>query len=182
MTKPRRPVALPVTVRKGCAFLLLFAMSFGGAGTIQGAVRTEGYDPLRQITAQLLRPNYLILQDLSGSMNWDVSAHSLIENEDSVGRLVWSVACLDGNPGPTPTPTATPTDTPTATPTITPTDTATTTPTVTPTDTPTLTPTLTSTPTLTQTPTVTPTSTSTFTPTVTPTLTPTPTSTPTNTA
>ena len=117
MTKPRLPVALPITVRKACAFLLLFVMTFGGAGTLQGATRTEGYDPLRQITAQLLRANLLILQDVSGSMRWDVHAHSLLEDEDSVGRLVWSVTCLDGNPGPTPTPTVTPTDTPTITPT-----------------------------------------------------------------
>src|SRR5271169_5267275 len=116
MTKPRRPIAIPVTVRKACAFFLLFAMTFGGAGTLQGAARTEGFDPLRQLTAQLLRADLLILQDLSGSMRWDVYAHSLIENEDSVGRLVWSVSCLDGNPGPTPTPTVTPTDTPTLTP------------------------------------------------------------------
>jgi hypothetical protein len=78
MTNPRRLVALPVSVRKGCAFLLLFAMIFGGAGTVQGASRTEGYDPLRQLTAQLLRANLLILQDVSGSMRWDVYAHSLI--------------------------------------------------------------------------------------------------------
>ncbi|HEX2709475.1 MAG TPA: hypothetical protein VHM68_01360, partial [Candidatus Deferrimicrobium sp.] len=90
MTKPRRPVALPVSVRKGCSFLLLFAMIFGGAGTVQGqTTRPEGLDPLRQITAQLLRPDLLILQDVSGSMRWDVHAHSLIEDEDSVGRLVW---------------------------------------------------------------------------------------------
>ena len=68
MMKPRRSVALPVGVRKASAFLLLLAMSFGGAGTVQGATRTEGYDPLRQLTAQLLRANLLILQDLSGSM------------------------------------------------------------------------------------------------------------------
>ena len=131
MTKPRRPIALPVGVRKGCAFLLLLIMIFGGAGTLQGATRNEGYDPLRQITAQLLRANLLILQDVSGSMRWDVHAHTLLEDEDSVGRLVWSVPCLDGNPGPTPTPTDTPTptatatDTPTATSTFTPTFTAT---------------------------------------------------------
>src|ERR1700687_1057870 len=177
MLKPRRPVTLPVAVRKGCACLLLFAMSFGGAGTAVAGARTEGYDPLRQLTAQLLRANLLILQDLSGSMRWDVRGHSLIENEDSVGRLVWSVTCLDGNPGPTPTPTATPTETPTATPTVTPTFTATATPTTTPTETPTQTPT--------QTPTVTPTSTPTSTPTITPTptqtFTPTKTPTPTGT-
>src|ERR1035441_4936692 len=117
MTKPRRPVAIPVTLRKGCAFLLLFAMSFGGAGTVQGAVRTEGFDPLRQLTAQLLRADLLILQDVSGSMRWGVDVPTIISDEDSVGRLVWSVTCLDGNPGPTPTPTSTPTETLTQTPT-----------------------------------------------------------------
>src|SRR5512141_2108956 len=125
MTKPRRPLTLPVTLRKGCAFLLLFMMCFGGAGTVEAVTRTEGYDPLRIITAQLLRANLLILQDVSGSMRWDVSAHSLIEDEDSVGRRVGSVTCLDGNPGPTPPPTDTPTETPTTTPTVTPTSTET---------------------------------------------------------
>jgi len=109
MTKPCRPIALPVTVRKACALFLLFAMAFGGVGTVQAATPAEGYDPLRQITSQLLRANLLILQDLSGSMAWDLYGHSLIEDEDSTGRLVWDVACLDSNPGPTPTPTGTPT-------------------------------------------------------------------------
>jgi hypothetical protein len=173
MTNPRRLVALPVSVRKGCAFLLLFAMIFGGAGTVQGASRTEGYDPLRQLTAQLLRANLLILQDVSGSMRWDVYAHSLIEDEDSVGRLVWSVTCLDGNPGPTLTPTVTPT--PTFTVTETPTQTSTFTPTFTATSTSTETPTFT--PTVTATNTFTRTSTPTFTPTLTATVTNTATST-----
>src|ERR1017187_9672344 len=175
MTKPRRPVAIPVTVRKACAFLLLFAMAFGGAGTVQGAVRSEGFDPLRQITAQLLRANLLILQDVSGSMRWDVSGHTVIEDEDSVGRLVWSVTCLDGNPGPTPTPTSPPTETPTQTPTVTPTSTET----PTQTSTQTSTPTVTQTPTLTLTPTATVPATATLTPTLTPTLTATLTFTPT---
>jgi hypothetical protein len=187
MTKPRRRVALPVFLRKASAFALLVVMAFGGAGSVQAAGTTEGYDPLRQITAQLLRANLLILQDLSSSMAWDIYGHSLIEDEDSVGRLVWSVTCLDSNPGPTPTNTPTPTETPTATPTVTPTFTSTATPTVTPTVTPTatftLTPTVTPTVTPTRTPTNTPTitNTATITPTVTPTRTPTRTPTPTHT-
>jgi hypothetical protein len=187
MTKPRHAVALPVSVRKGCASLLLLVMIFGGAGTVQGATRTEGYDPLRQITAQLLRANLLILQDVSGSMRWDVAAHTLIEDEDSVGRLVWSVTCLDRNLGPTPTntvtptPTVTDTPTPTSTSTVTPTVTVTNTPTstITPTNTATVTSTATQTSTATLTPTFTPTVTPTATNTATATTTPTPTATPT---
>ncbi len=47
---PRPAFRLPAPVRKACALLLLFVMGFGGAGTAQAAA-TEGYHPLRQITA-----------------------------------------------------------------------------------------------------------------------------------
>src|SRR5664279_830966 len=100
MTKRRRS-ALPPFLRKASAVLLLAVMAFGGAGSVQAVTLTEGFDPLRQITAQLLRANLLILQDLSGSMAWDLYGHTVVEDEDSVGRLVWSVSCLDGNTGPT---------------------------------------------------------------------------------
>ena len=109
--KPKISLRLPVRARKACALLLLFLMAFGGAGSAQGAA-TEGYDPLRQITQQLLRANLLILQDLSGSMRWDVYGNDLYEKEDSVGRLVWFVTCLEPAQVATPIPTATPTFTP----------------------------------------------------------------------
>ena len=111
--RSRLSFRLPVTVRKAFALLLLFVMAFGGAGTAQGAA-TEGYDPLRQITAQVLRANLLILQDLSGSMKWDVYGNQLYEEEDSVGRLVWFTTCINAAPVATPTPTMTPTASSTA--------------------------------------------------------------------
>ena len=36
------------------------------------AAPTEGYDPLRQITAQLIKANLLIVQDVTGSMAQDI--------------------------------------------------------------------------------------------------------------
>jgi hypothetical protein len=53
--------------------------------------QTEGYDPLRQITAQLMKANLLILQDITGSMAWypDTSSPTPSKGDDSRGHLFW---------------------------------------------------------------------------------------------
>jgi hypothetical protein len=50
--------------------------------------QTEGYDPLRQITAQQARANLMILLDITGSMAGDVNGVSV--GVDSVGAPSWS--------------------------------------------------------------------------------------------
>lgn len=54
--------------------------------------QTEGYDPLRQITAQLMKANLLILQDITGSMAWfpDSSSPTPTKGDDSRGNLFWN--------------------------------------------------------------------------------------------
>ncbi|HQR45376.1 MAG TPA: hypothetical protein PK598_05080, partial [Thermoanaerobaculia bacterium] len=176
--RPGLRFALPAGLRKSLAALLGLLLGLGSPGV--ALAYDEGYDPLRQITQQVIPPNLMIVLDRSGSMRWDAFGNELFEGDDSVGRLVWyGGICISARPvdTPTPTPTETPTQTPTATetptttPTTTPTETPTltATPTITPTNTPTETPT--ETPTVTATPTVTPTFTPTSTPTVTPTAT-----------
>ena len=179
--KPARLItALRPGIRRAVALLLLAVMAFGGTPVAEAQI-VEGYYPLQQLAVQQLRANLLIVQDISGSMSWDVYKAPVIEAEDSVGRLIWNVTCLGNNPGPTPTMTATPTPTATETPTPTPTSTSTPTVTVTPTPTSTDTPspsptaTNTSTPTYTSTPTATPSPSPSPTATNTPTKTPTPT-------
>jgi hypothetical protein len=55
--------------------------------------QTEGYDPLRQITAQLMKANLLILQDITGSMAWypDINSSPTTpsKGDDSRGHLFW---------------------------------------------------------------------------------------------
>lgn len=188
--------------------LSLLLAAPGLAETLRPA--NEGYDLMRQITTQFVRPNILIVLDVSGSMSLDYLGNELnvfdpitardinriiwngADSTGSVPKLGWAMgvgaSCLEPTPTPTiPPPTATPTETPEPpTPTRTRRDTRTPTRTPTtgpPTSTPTRTPTR---PTPTRTPTVptrTPTRTPTTGPTRTPTRTPTtgPTRTPTRT-
>ena len=161
----------------------------------------EGYDLMRQITTQFVRPNILIVLDVSGSMSLDYLGNELsvfdpitsrdmnkiiwngADSTGSVPRIGWApgegASCLEPTPTPTiPPPTATPTETPAPTETPEPTNTPRNTRTRTPTETPEPTNTRTRTPTRTPTgPTRTPTRTATVpTPTRTPTVrTPTPT-------
>jgi len=59
----------------------------------------EGYDPLRQITAQVMKANLLILQDVTGSMAWYPDYGLSVDSntfayptygDDSRGHLFWS--------------------------------------------------------------------------------------------
>lgn len=56
--------------------------------------QTEGYDPLRQITAQIMKANLLILQDITGSMAWypdhGSSPTTPSKSDDSRGHLFWN--------------------------------------------------------------------------------------------
>jgi hypothetical protein len=66
--RPLRAAALAIAG----AFLALPA----AAQTIDPA--NEGYDPMRQISTQFVRPNILLVFDVSGSMSWDeVSSHGV---------------------------------------------------------------------------------------------------------
>jgi hypothetical protein len=180
------------------AGLLLLLAVPGLAATLHPS--NEGYDLMRQITTQFVRPNILIVLDVSYSMAWDYLGDDLniydppitrdmnkivwngADSTGSVPKIGWvsgvGSACVVATPTPTVTPTVTATPTPTlAPPTATPTITST--PTNTPRNTRTPTPTETATPTNTRTPTPTRTPTG---PTRTPTRTatvPTPTRTPT---
>ncbi len=54
---------------------------------------TEGYDPLRQITAQIQKANLLIVEDVTGSFAWWPSSNSTpTRSENSFGYLVWGGA------------------------------------------------------------------------------------------
>src|SRR5512139_3762950 len=129
MSRPRVGLALPAFVRKAVAVAMGLLLVLGSEG-IALAAYEEGYDPLRQITQQVIPPNLMVVLDRSGSMRWDAFGNELFEGDDSIGRLVWyGGICV--NPKPTSTPTPTPTETPTSTPT------STETPTATPTSTPT---------------------------------------------
>ncbi|HUM03609.1 MAG TPA: hypothetical protein VL084_15065, partial [Thermoanaerobaculia bacterium] len=120
MSRPRLRFALPAAVRKAVAVAMGLLLVLGSEGIAFGY--DEGYDPLRQITQQVIPPNLMIVLDRSGSMRWDVYGNELFEGDDSVGRLVWyGGICLGPKQPPPPTPTNTPTATPTETPTVTPT-------------------------------------------------------------
>jgi hypothetical protein len=177
------------------AGLMLLLAVPGLAATLHPS--NEGYDLMRQITTQFVRPNILIVLDASYSMAWDYLGNDLniydpptarginqiiwngADSTGSTPRIGWvpgvGTACMVATPTPAP-PTPTPTVTETPVP-PTPTEP---TPTRTPRNTRTPTPTFTVTPTRatpTRTPTR-PTPTVTRTPTRTPTV-PTPTRTPT---
>lgn len=50
---------------------------------------TEGYDPMRQITAQLVKANLLIVQDVTGSMADDIYSFEASNGQHAHGRLYW---------------------------------------------------------------------------------------------
>ena len=51
--------------------------------------KPEGYDPLRQITKQLVKANLLIVLDTTGSMSGDAPGNNLLDGDDATGRLSW---------------------------------------------------------------------------------------------
>jgi hypothetical protein len=56
------------------------------------AQQTEGYDPLRQITQQIMKANLMILQDVTGSLAWypDSSSPTPTAGDDGRGNLYWN--------------------------------------------------------------------------------------------
>lgn len=76
--------------------LLLFL-----AGPLAGQTRSEGYDPMRQITAQLVKANLLIVQDRTGSMQGDKFGYDIgdadgvttdgpdVSPDNVTGRMFW---------------------------------------------------------------------------------------------
>ena len=82
--------------------LALAALVAAAAPAPLAGQSTEGYDPMRQITAQLVKANLLIVLDTSGSMAWDMPGNTLgdgdsltkydgadISGEAVTGRLFW---------------------------------------------------------------------------------------------
>lgn len=68
---------------------LATVLVLAGGWATPGSAQTEGYDPLRQITKQLVKANFLIVLDTTGSMGGDVNGVGLKDVEDSTGRLSW---------------------------------------------------------------------------------------------
>ncbi len=55
------------------------------------AVPVEGYDPLRQITQQVLKANLLLVLDTTGSQAWTTyGPNTLTQGQDSTGHLFWN--------------------------------------------------------------------------------------------
>ncbi|MFZ5785023.1 MAG: hypothetical protein ACOY3Y_01150, partial [Acidobacteriota bacterium] len=72
----------------------------------------EGYDLMRQITAQIPRPNLLVVLDTSNSMRWDFVGNDLgVDVTGTLPKATWIARCDEPEPTPTPTPTVTPTAT-----------------------------------------------------------------------
>jgi hypothetical protein len=71
--------------------LLLGALLLVAAPALQAA--DEGIDPMRQITEQMDAANFLIVQDVTGSMRWDDAGNSLSYAENSTGNLFWNQGC-----------------------------------------------------------------------------------------
>src|SRR5512136_2551377 len=104
--------------------------------------KNEGYDIMRQITTQIMRPNVLIVLDVSNSMGWDYLGNNLniynppypgyiwdivwngADSTGSMPKLGWTYGtgspCYVAPPTPTPVIPPTVTPTPTRTPTRTP--------------------------------------------------------------
>ncbi|MEO6325277.1 MAG: hypothetical protein ABIT01_01685 [Thermoanaerobaculia bacterium] len=78
-----------------CRTQVRFAIIAGALATLASAapvfaqVKPEGYDPLRQITKQLVKANLLIVLDTTGSMAGDAPGNQLLDGADSTGRISW---------------------------------------------------------------------------------------------
>ncbi len=90
--KTHRPLALALAALVAAAL----------PAPLAGQTPTEGYDPMRQITAQLVKANLLIVLDTSGSMAWDMAGTTLgdtdaftkydganVDGDAVTGRLFW---------------------------------------------------------------------------------------------
>ncbi|MDX9732784.1 MAG: PilC/PilY family type IV pilus protein [Thermoanaerobaculia bacterium] len=71
--------------------LLLAVLLLAAAPALRAA--DEGVDPMRQITEQMDSANFLIVQDVTGSMRWDFRGNTLSYQENSTGNLFWNSGC-----------------------------------------------------------------------------------------
>lgn len=71
--------------------LLLAVLLLAAAPVLEAA--DEGIDPMRQITEQMDAANFLIVQDVTGSMQWDFKGATLSYRENSTGNLFWNTGC-----------------------------------------------------------------------------------------
>jgi len=71
------------------ALLTVFALAAAaGAQTIDPT--NEGYDPMRQISSQFVRPNILLVFDVSGSMAWDeINNHTVGTDQTGTWLTAW---------------------------------------------------------------------------------------------
>ena len=71
--------------------LLLAVLLALASPALLGQTQTEGYDPMRQITAQLMKANLHIVQDVTGSMErWPDSSDEPVGKANAFGYLIWS--------------------------------------------------------------------------------------------
>ncbi len=78
----------PATRTLALAFSVLVVIATSIPALSQTAP-SEGYDPLRQITAQLVKANLLIVQDVTGSMAYDIYSYTAPNGQHAHGRLNW---------------------------------------------------------------------------------------------
>lgn len=63
---------------KSVLLVMVACMAFAlGAGAVPPDPTTEGVDLMRQITTQWVRPNLLLVLDISGSMTWDMWGYAV---------------------------------------------------------------------------------------------------------
>jgi len=64
------------------ARLTLLLAAAAVVACVSAARADEGFDPMKQITSQWVRPNLLLIMDVSGSMAWDLYGTSVGVDED----------------------------------------------------------------------------------------------------
>jgi len=70
---------------------LLLAVLLLASRALLGQPQTEGYDPMRQITAQIMKANLHIVQDVTGSMErWPDSSNEPTGKANAFGYLAWA--------------------------------------------------------------------------------------------
>ncbi len=93
-THPRTPALL---------LAVLLALAVLASPALLGQTQTEGYDPMRQITAQLMKANLHIVQDVTGSMARYPQNSTTAKDgtagggENGFGYLTWDRNHLDEN-------------------------------------------------------------------------------------
>jgi hypothetical protein len=86
MREPRHPLET-----RTLALAFAAALTLSPAAALGQAEPTEGYDPMRQITAQLMKANLHIVQDVTGSMtSYPESPDDPARGVNGFGYLAWS--------------------------------------------------------------------------------------------